>query len=188
MLIQLLIEHPQALGPVLQNTPKWVFGLFAALLALGLSQIRTREVSLMRMTLLPVIMTGLSLWGTLSAFRNSSQFTGVMMVWALGALLMLALLASRDPQAGAAWHADTSSFHIPGSWVPLLLILGIFLTKYIVGVDLAMQPALAQDGTYSLIVGGLYGVFSGVFFGRSARLWRLAFRAVSPRAGSAVNA
>ena len=188
MLIQLLIDHPQALGPVLQNTPKWVFGLLAALLALGLSQIRTREVGLMRMTLLPVIMTGLSLWGTISAFQNSSQFTGVMIVWALGALLMLGLLASRGPQAGAAWHADTASFHLPGSWTPLVLILGIFLTKYVVGVDLAMQPALAQDGSYSLFVGGLYGVFSGIFFGRSVRLWRMAFRTPSPRATTALNA
>jgi hypothetical protein len=188
MLIHLLIDHPQALGPVLQNTPTWVFGLFAALLALGASQLRDREVGLMRMTLLPLVMSGLSLWGMVSAFRNSSQFGGVLLVWALGALLMVALLASRPPKAGASWHPDTASFRLPGSWVPLVIILGIFLTKYIVGVDLAMQPALAQDGSYSLIVGGLYGLFSGIFIGRAASMGRLALRSHAIRANSALNA
>ena len=188
MLIQLLIEHPQALGPVLQNTPKWVFGLFAALAALGLSQVRTREIGLMRMILLPLVMSGLSLWGMASAFRNSSRFEGVLLVWAVGALLMVALLASRRPKAGASWHPDTASFRLPGSWVPMALILGIFLTKYIVGVDLAMQPALAQDATYSLIVGGLYGLFGGTFIGRAASLCRLALGTPAQDAGAPLKA
>jgi hypothetical protein len=71
---------------------------------------------------------------------------------------------------------------MPGSWVPMLLIVGIFLIKYIVGVDLAMQPTLALDSRYVLIVGALYGLFSGIFAGRAARLWRLVAR---PAAASA---
>jgi hypothetical protein len=39
-----------------------------------------------------------------------------------------------------------------------------------------MQPTLANDGQYSLIVGALYGLFSGAFAGRAARLWRLAMQ------------
>ena len=67
----------------------------------------------------------------------------------------------------------------------MLLILGVFLTKYVVGVELAMQPALARDGPYTLAVGTLYGVFSGLFVGRAARLWRLADRAHRPTAQAA---
>lgn len=59
-------------------------------------------------------------------------------------------------------------------WVLLLLILGIFITQYVVGVGTAMQPALARDANFSLGFGALYGAFSGVFLARAVRLWRLA--------------
>lgn len=176
MLIQLVIEHPQALGQIVKNTPTWVFGLLAALLALGLSQVRTRDVSAMRMAITPAAMTGLSLWGTISAFSASPLFGYVLLAWAAGAALMLALISPMSAPRGTAYNAATRSFTVPGSVVPLMLILGIFMTKYIVGVELAMQPGLAHDGQYTLVVGGLYGLFSGTFAGRAARLWRLAMK------------
>jgi hypothetical protein len=95
MLIQLLAQHPQALGPILENTPGWVWGLFAALLALGLSQTRSRSVTLPRMALVPLIMTGLSLWGTASAFGRSPQLGYVLLAWTTGAVLMLHDFAQR---------------------------------------------------------------------------------------------
>ena len=63
-----------------------------------------------------------------------------------------------------------------GVFVPLLLIVGIFMVKYVVGVELAMAPRLAHDAQYALVVATLYGAFTGVFVGRAARLWRLALR------------
>ena len=66
----------------------------------------------------------------------------------------------------------------------MLLILGVFLTKYVVGVELAMQPALAHDGAYTLAVATIYGVFSGLFVGRAARLWRLTARPGTPSRGT----
>ncbi len=176
MLIQLLLQHPQALGPVIKNTPVWVWGLLAALLALGLSQVRGRQVSQVRMAIMPVAMTVLSLWGTASAFGKSPQFGYVLMTWLASAVLIAGLLSMTAPPAGTRHDAASHSFWIPGSWLPLALIVGIFLTKYTVGVDLAMQPQLAHDGEYTLLTGALYGLFSGAFAGRSARLWRLALR------------
>ena len=74
-----------------------------------------------------------------------------------------------QPPAGATYDPATRTFFLRGSWIPMALILGIFLTKYVVGVDVAMNPGLARDGQYTLIVGALYGVFSGIFAGRAAR-------------------
>jgi hypothetical protein len=176
MLIQLLTQHPEALGTVLSKTPLWVGGLFAGLLALGLSQVRDRQVSRLRMAIMPFAMTGLSLWGTASAFGKSPLFGYVTLVWAVGALLVGGLVAMSSAPAGTRHDAASRSFHIPGSWLPMALILGIFLTKYIVGVDLTMQPSLAHDAQYTLAVGALYGIFSGAFAGRAARLWRLTLR------------
>ena len=176
MLLILLFQHPAALPQVLQGTPTWVWGLLAALLALGASQLRGRTVGVARMAAMPLAMAALSLWGTVSAFNSSPLFAYVLMAWLAWFALAASLTGTRPPPAGMRYDAASRSFQVPGSWVPLLLILCIFAVKYVVGADLAMQPALAHNGGYTLVVGALYGVFSGCFAGRAARLWRLALR------------
>ena len=74
---------------------------------------------------------------------------------------------------GTLYAGSSRSFYIPGSAMPLALILGIFLTKYFVGVELALQPALARDNGFAVQIAILYGVFNGLFAARSLRLWRL---------------
>ena len=184
MLLQLIAQHPQALVQVVKNTPVWVWGLLAGLTALGLSQLRTRTVGALRIALIPVAMTGLSLYGTVSAFGASPLLGHVLLSWLTGAAVMLTVVTPMAAPAGAAYDSTRRSFRVPGSVVPLVLILGIFLTKYIVGVDLAMQPGLAQDGTYTVIVGGLYGAFSGTFAARAARLGRLVWKPATPSAAT----
>ena len=53
-----------------------------------------------------------------------------------------------------------------------LLWLGTLHTKYIVGAELALQPALAHDSGVALQVAVLHGVFAA----RAAHPWRLAQR------------
>lgn len=181
MLIPMLIQQPRMLGTVLQHTPVWVWGLLAGLIGLGLSQARARTAGLARVALMPVVMTTLSLWGTVSAFGGSPLFGYVMLAWMVGASVTVAAVAPIAPARGSDYDAATRTFTLPATWVPLVLILGIFLTRYVVNVDLAMQPGLARDGQYTLLVGALYGLFSGIFIGRAARLWRLAYHVGSSR-------
>lgn len=188
MLLQMLVNQPQMLGRVIQNTPPFVWALLVGLISLGLGQARTRTASLTRITVMSIAMTALSIWGTVSAFGASPLFGYVMLAWMLAAASMLAVIAPMAPPRGAAYDAASRSFALPGSWIPMLLILGIFLTKYVVGVDLTMQPSLARDGQYTLVVGALYGTFSGVFAGRAARLWRLAYRSGNPCTTPVLNA
>lgn len=161
---------------IVSNTPLWVWPLLAALIVLGLSQARARTAGLARVVFMPVAMTGFSIWGTVSAFGSSPMIGYVMLAWMFGAAVMLALVTPMDAPTGTAYDADTRIFALPGSWAPMLLIVGLFLTKYAVGVMLAMQPGMARDGLFTLVAGGLYGVFSGIFAGRAARLVRLAFQ------------
>ena len=85
-------------------------------------------------------------------------------------------LASRPAPAGASYDAATREFSLPGSVVPLALMMGIFFTKYAVGVSTAMVPELTQLESFVLTVTVIYGAFSGIFLGRAIRLWRLAYR------------
>jgi hypothetical protein len=174
MLIQLLIQHPQVLGAVVRNTPAWVWGLLAGLLTLGATQLRDRTASLLRVSLLPVSMTIFSIWGTLAAFGNSPVLLTAMAVWLAAASVLFALLA--PGRSNASYDPASRSYTLPGTVIPMLLIAGIFLVKYVVGVDLAMGPHLTGDAQYVLTVASLYGAFTGIFLGRAARLWLLALR------------
>ncbi len=62
----------------------------------------------------------------------------------------------------------------------LVLMMAIFMTKYAVGVMLALHPDEANHAAFGLATSTLYGAFSGAFFGRATRLWRLARRAAQP--------
>src|SRR4051794_3339158 len=177
MLIQMLIHQPQMLGPIVKSTPPWVWGLLAALTGLGLSQARARTASLLRIMLLPIAMIALSGWGLASAFGSSPHAASVLLAWLAAAGVGLAAIAPMAAPAGTRYDARMRTFIQPGSWVPMLLILAIFLVKYVVGVELTMQPSLARDTEYTLVTSALYGLFSGIFIGRTARLWRLALGA-----------
>lgn len=156
---------------ILANTPKWVFVLFAALLWLGLSQLLTRRVGLSRITGLAIGMSVFSLYGTMSAFAGVPM---ALLAWLAGAAAVFALLAGRAAPLGTRYDAATRRFTVPGSAVPLAVMMGIFLTKYAVGITLGMQPAVARDLLFALAVSAVYGAFSGVFAACAARLWRLA--------------
>lgn len=183
MLIQILTQHPEAIGTILRSTPAWVWGLLAGLVALGSTQLRDRTASLLRVSIMPVGMTGFSLYGTLSAFGGSPLLPQLLAALAAAAALACASIAFRP--VDARYDPATRTYALRGSAVPLLLILAIFLVKYAVGVELAMAPHMAQDGPFVLTVAALYGAFSGVFVGRAARLWRLALRAPVPAAAAA---
>jgi hypothetical protein len=149
---------------ILEHTPRWVFILFALLLALGLSQTRTREVSRARVAVLPLAMLLLSLIGVLSTFTPSSL---ALIAWIVGLGACLTLIGERIAVRGASWLAETDRFRIPGSWLPLTLILGLFMIKYGSGIALALQPALAASTRVAVPLSLLYGVSAGLFWGRA---------------------
>ena len=152
------------------HTPVWVWALLVGLIALGYSQTRSRTISLGRLVIIPVAMMVLSLYGTLSAFGPSPTVLGA---WLAACAMVASLVALRTAPAGTAYDGVHRRYTIPGSWLPLVVILGIFCTKYAVGVTLAMHSAMAQHTLFATLVGTLYGLFSGFFAGRALRLWRL---------------
>jgi hypothetical protein len=158
---------------IIRNTPTWVWGLLLGLLSLGISQSFSRTVGLRRVTVMSLAMAGLSLFGTVSAFGSASQ---VLLTWLAAAIGVAAFVLSRPLAVSTTYDPATRRFYLPGSWVPLGLMMGIFFTKYVVGVTLAMQPALVHQSGPALAAAALYGAFSGAFVARAARLLRLALR------------
>ena len=155
---------------IISKTPVWVWGLLAALVTLGLTQTRTRQMTVVRATVLPLVMMGLSLFGVLSTFGAKPL---PLCAW-LVALMTTALAAKAfGAWRGATWSAATSRFQVPGSWLPMAIILSIFGVKFYVGVSMAMQPELRADAQFSLIACLIYGVLSGLFLARGLNFWTL---------------
>ena len=95
-------------------------------------------------SLMPLGMAAFSLWGTISAFGGIGCGAGEAGS-PLASCCCSSSHRSRMARRRAATTAPPVSFALPGSWMPMALILGIFLTKYAVGVELAMQPDLVPN-------------------------------------------
>jgi uncharacterized membrane protein len=156
---------------VLGRTPPWVWALLAGLLVLGLSQTRERTAGMARVASLPLAMGAFSLFGLVSDFGTRPP---LLALWATATLAIGLPLARRAAPQRVSFDAQRRRFTLPGSWVPMALILGIFLTKYAVGASLTLQPALKSEPAFALTVAALSGVFSGLFAGRALQLLRLA--------------
>ncbi len=158
---------------IITHTPLWIWGLFALLLWLGLRQAMPGSMGLRRITIMPTAMMGLSLYGTVSAFSASPA---VLVAWFAAAVALATLVVHQPLPANTRYDSGTRMFQVQGSWVPLALMVGIFATKYFVGVASAMHLELTQDTAFAPGFSALSGAFSGVFTARAARLWQLALR------------
>ncbi|GLS13154.1 DUF6622 family protein [Hydrogenophaga electricum] len=158
---------------ILRHTPVAVFVLLAGLLGLGLTQCFAREVRSRRVLVMGLAMASLSFYGVLSTFAGH---TLAVPVWLGAAVVSYLGTAHRAPPAGTRYDVVRQRFSIPGSVIPLILILAVFLTKYAVGVALVLHPELVRHAPTAWGISALYGLFSGLFAGRAMRLLHLARR------------
>ena len=68
---------------------------------------------------------------------------------------------------GARFDAERQLFFVPGSWLPLGLMMGIFTAKFALGMSLAMQPAVAHNIVAAVGFSATFGLLSGALLGRS---------------------
>lgn len=159
---------------IIKGTPVWVWGLLAALVALGYSQSRPRRVGMRHVAVVPFVMLALSLAGVASTFGAKPL---AFAAWIAGAGLAITLGIELVTPRGARFAREAARFELPGSWLPMGLILGLFCIKYGVGVGLVLTPGLAANLPFEAAIGFAYGAFSGLFAARAIALRRLAARA-----------
>lgn len=159
------------IGQILRHTPLWVWTMLAALLALGASQLRTRRVSRTRLLLLPAVLTGLGLLSTATSF---TQPGAALAAWALAFAAGLTLGRRIPLPRGAHWDAAGRTLLLPGSALPLLLIVAIFMLRYAGGVSLALHPQWSASLAAALPMAAAYGAIAGTFAGRTLGLLRAA--------------
>ncbi len=148
---------------ILKHTPIWVFCLFFVLLVIGFTQSKARTADKGKIFILPCAMLVLSFYGVISAF--GPIYVGLL-AWFIGITAASWLGLQLGILKGVTYSDEKQTFLIPGSWVPLILMMAIFFTKYAVNVVLALQLTIVQSAEFIAVVSCLYGCFSGLFFSR----------------------
>jgi hypothetical protein len=155
---------------ILKHTPLWVFGLFFGLAYVGYLQSKTRLVSRQRLAALPTAMLCLSFLGVLSSFGpNLAAFAA----WTCALLAVVVSSLALAPPRDASYSSESRLFTVPGSWVPLAIMMCIFFTKYAVAVARAVYLGSSRQGVFTIVICAVYGLCSGVFLARALRVARI---------------
>ncbi len=149
---------------IVKGTPFWVWPLLGLLIWRGFAATKEREMALGSLFVLPAVLLALSLSGIARHYGGSNlSFT----LWAAG--LALGGLAGWMTLSPDAITAGQRGPIVRGSWIPLVLTLAIFATKYTTEVMIAIfaQRMHAPDAMIAICL--LYGLLNGLFAGRLAR-------------------
>jgi hypothetical protein len=159
----------QFVTEIIARTPLWIWVLFAFLLFIGIRALRASTVSFVRLAILPLVFLA---WG-LSGFVTTYGLRPIgMAVWLVAVVIGFALgrVAVRAIEIRA--DKERRLIRLPGSVVPLVLVLVIFATKYTLGVLSGMQPGISAVPLYMSVDVGVSGLLTGMFAGRIFALWR----------------
>jgi hypothetical protein len=167
------------ISEIVSHTPVWVWAMLVFFIYRGVAASRDRDVPVWSLFILPVVLLGLSIQGMVSHYGvHPALFSGWLIAAVCGALIGARTLNERAVALGIRGVV------MRGSWLPLILVLAVFLTKYCTEVLIALRPDLMLQGGAVLAVCVLYGLLTGFFLGRLGRALML-FRALAqttPRA------
>ena len=155
---------------IISKTPIWVFILFIVLVIVGLLQLRDRNVSLQKAIILPISMICLSFYGLISAFGLEVKS---IFCWLIGLIIAVLLNLLLKLPKNSTYDTELKIFFIKGSIIPFILIMIIFFTKYFVAVVIAKHLAILNELSFICGISFIYGVLSGLFFGRIFILLKL---------------
>jgi len=144
------------------SIPVWPFAILAVLLAVGWRQSRSRIVQPGTLVKLAAAMLALSLYGVVATFGADVV---PVLAWAVGfgatVLLGGQLLAPR----GLSREGD--AVRMPGSWVPMGLMVGIFLAKFGLGFATGVHAQVLHEAWFIAGACAVLGLLSGAFTARA---------------------
>ena len=153
---------------MLAGTPTWVWVLLVFLVIRGIKASRTGVVKLWRLAIIPGIFTAMGLYSLFVtvAFSYFSFFTWLFTT-AIGILLGYAITR----QVKVRSDPDKGLIEIPGSWLTLVLILCIFVSKYALAYQMEIDPEIVGNEGYIFVDAAVSGLLAGLFVGRFFTYW-----------------
>jgi len=76
-----------------------------------------------------------------------------------------------------AWDPATRRVHVPGSWLPMVVMLGIFSLKFVLGAAAGQGTPVPPGSLTAFAIAGGLGALGGVFAGRAWAVHRAARKA-----------
>jgi hypothetical protein len=151
---------------ILANTPPWVFVLLAYLIWQGAQALRQRTQPIWRMLIVPLVFFLMGLSRLVMA-----RDTGLepLPAWLAAALLFGWLGFSRKPRLLAV-DRERRTVTRPGSPIPLVRNVTVFVLQYAVAVATAMK--LEPHAAVAIIGHAVSGASAGYFSGWTAALLR----------------
>jgi hypothetical protein len=117
--------------------------------------------------LLPAGMIALSLAGIYFSFgMRLVPLASWAIALSIAAVALYALLRDKKVEYDAA----AGTFFVPGSWVPLGVIMAIFFVKYVYGVMQAFNADVITVPLFIVFLSAVYGLLSGYFAARAFNL------------------
>jgi hypothetical protein len=92
--------------------------------------------------------------------------------WTCALLAVVTYSLTLGPPRSVSYSPESGLFTVPGSWVPLALMMCIFFTKYVVAVARALNPGISNSIALVAVVCTICGLCSGIFFARALRVAR----------------
>ncbi|MFZ6649258.1 DUF6622 family protein [Undibacterium sp. TJN25] len=155
------------LQQIIIHTPLWVWAILAFLMYRGFIASRDRELSLKTVSVIPLVMLALSMQGIAGTFGFNLLSMGT---WLAGLLAGGAISWSLVNDRNVRILPEKSAVFYRGSWGAMALMMAIFLTKYCVGVMIAINGQLRSETGFAAAVCLAYGLFNGLFLGKLLRV------------------
>jgi hypothetical protein len=150
--------------PILSHTPPWAFAVLAILVFFGVRGLRERTMSVWRLLVVPAVFIA---WGGVSLSIRAGAAPALLVAWLAAAAAGFAIGWLTTRLNNAALDRAAGRVRVPGSPVPLLRNLSIFLVKYALAAASAIMPGLAASLAPWDI--GVSGLAAGYFLGWLAR-------------------
>ncbi len=159
-----MVEH---LISLIISTPWWVFIIFGYLLFVGFKATQPRTVPLVLLFIMPIL---LNIWSLINFCRNSSTIYPQLFWWL--AMFMSGLIIGFfiHNKRTIIINRQAMTVHLPGSWIPLILIMSVFIVKYYFGYACAIAISANDCIAYQLYKSYFSAFASGIFMGNVAHI------------------
>jgi hypothetical protein len=159
-------EQYAMLQQIVSHTPVYVWAILGLIAVRGVAASRERAAPYRSLFIMPAVMLALGL----SSVAGRPQVGAVLAVAWLAAMAAGAALAWRwSGGQVAAVDRAARTVRLRGSWMPLALMMAVFVGKYAAAAATGMQPALAHNAAFAVASCTYFGLCNGVFIGRLLR-------------------
>ncbi|MDR5857273.1 hypothetical protein P9239_00440 [Caballeronia sp. LZ062] len=157
-----------SLQAILAGTPAWVWVLLAVLVSRGLKAMKGGTAPLSKLAVVPAIFAA---WGLLHIFTGPEAGWEPAATWLVGGLFGVGIGAMLAKKSAMTVDRVRRTVSVPGSVVPMLLILATFASKFFIGFELATTASVGVDFVLVALSALISGVIAGIFAGRFLIYW-----------------